>query len=58
MKVLLFNNHLLEVNKSIDSSNADAESPGLVMVRGRLSRKMFCNNLKKIVQKPESRVDY
>ena len=58
MKVSLSSGYLTEVNKTILTANTDAESPGLAIVKGDLSCKLFCNNLDQLIRKPESRHNY
>lgn len=58
MKVTLSNGELKEVNKNIPIENADSESPGLSLVKGKKSINLFIRCLEDIVRRENSRDDY
>ena len=53
MKVLLENNKVMQVSKLINNNDADAESVGLAMIRGKKYRKVFIETLESLVRNKE-----
>ena len=58
MKVTLSGSQLVEVNKQILPTDTDCESPGLVLVKGESSLRLFRKNLDEIIREVSSRDDY
>lgn len=50
MKVILQDNLVVKVSKIISSGHADAESPGLSLVRGARARKVFQDHLNMLIR--------
>jgi len=57
MKVTLSGSQLVEVNKQILPTDTDCESPGLVLVKGESSLRLFRKNLDEIIREVSSRDD-
>jgi len=58
MKVKLDDNGVIKVSKEISPAQSDAESPGLVLVKGSKGRKAFRNSLEELARKREYRDKY
>lgn len=58
MKVTLSGSQLVEVNKQILPTDTDCESPGLALVKGESSLRLFRKNLDEIIREVSSRDDY